>query len=74
MLRSSILYAAETYYNLREGEIRAIERMFSKTAVKNKKRVPNFATLSRDWALPCTFRNNKKTPPLLKRYSERKPK
>ena len=27
MLRSSILYAAETYYNLKETELRALERI-----------------------------------------------
>ena len=27
MLRSSILYACETYYNLKEGEIRQLERI-----------------------------------------------
>ena len=27
MLRSSILYGSETYYNLKEGEIRALERI-----------------------------------------------
>ena len=27
MLRSSILYASETYYNLKENEIRQLERV-----------------------------------------------
>ena len=27
MLRSSILYGSETYYNLKEGELRALERI-----------------------------------------------
>ena len=43
MLRSSILYASETYYNLKETEIRAIERIeenFLRQLLKTKKGCP----------------------------------
>ena len=43
MLRSSILYASETYYNLKEGEIRAIERIeesFLRQLLKTSKGCP----------------------------------
>ena len=43
MLRSSILYAAETYYDLKEKELRAIERieeMFMRKLLKTSKGCP----------------------------------
>ena len=43
MLRSSILYGSETYYNLKEGEIRALERIeegFMRQLLKTTKGCP----------------------------------
>jgi hypothetical protein len=43
MLRSSILYASETYYNLKEQEIRQLERIegsFMRQVLKTKRGCP----------------------------------
>ena len=72
MLRSSILYAAETYYNLKEGEIRAIERIeecFLRQLLKTTKGCPISQLYLETGHCPARFCNHKKTPPFPKKYS-----
>ena len=51
MLRGSILYASEAYYNLTETQLRNIERIeegFLRKIMKKKKKLPNCTALSGD--------------------------
>ena len=49
MLRGSILYVCEMYHNLKENEILRIERIEEGFM---RKIMPNYTTVSRDWAGP----------------------
>ena len=58
MLRSSILYACETYYNLKENEIRQLERIeesFMRQLLKTKKGCPIYQMYRELAQIPARF-------------------
>ena len=58
MLRSSILYACETYYNLKENEIRQLERIeesFMRQLLKTKKGCPIYQMYCEFAQIPARF-------------------
>ena len=73
MLRSSILYASETYYGLSEYQIRQIETIeerFLRKIFKTSRGCPNFTVIPGSMSYSCTISDSEKLIAIPKVYSK----